>query len=61
NVDIGCPFVFVSFKTDYNTQSSVYFYSIHPLSVYTKDNGMGYQEELCMHKRLKWLVAAMCL
>lgn len=24
------------------------------LSVYTKDNGMGYQEELCMHKRLKW-------
>jgi len=31
------------------------------LSVYTKDNGMGYQEELCMHKRLKWLVAAMCL
>ncbi|EPU42204.1 hypothetical protein SAG0164_10740, partial [Streptococcus agalactiae MRI Z1-216] len=30
NVDIGCPFVFVSFKTDYNTQSSVYFYSIHP-------------------------------
>lgn len=31
------------------------------LSVYTKDNGMGYQEELCMHKRLKWLVTAMCL
>uniref|UniRef100_UPI00046C974A LPXTG cell wall anchor domain-containing protein n=1 Tax=Streptococcus agalactiae TaxID=1311 RepID=UPI00046C974A len=32
-VDIGCPFVFVSFKTDYNTQSSVYFYSIHPIPV----------------------------
>ncbi|WP_227877787.1 helical hairpin domain-containing protein, partial [Streptococcus pyogenes] len=30
-VDIGCPFVFVSFKTDCNTQSFVYFYSIHPL------------------------------
>ncbi|MCC9714419.1 DNA topoisomerase III, partial [Streptococcus agalactiae] len=28
----GCPFVFVSFKTDYNTQSSVYFYSIHPVT-----------------------------
>ncbi|HFH8610222.1 TPA: hypothetical protein ACGNMO_001691 [Streptococcus agalactiae] len=31
------------------------------LSVYTKDNGIGYQEELYMHKRLKWLVAATCL
>uniref|UniRef100_UPI001E54E1FF hypothetical protein n=1 Tax=Streptococcus agalactiae TaxID=1311 RepID=UPI001E54E1FF len=38
NVDIGCPFVFVSFKTDYNTQSSVYFYSIHPNPIYGKPN-----------------------
>ncbi|WP_032459627.1 hypothetical protein, partial [Streptococcus agalactiae] len=35
---IGCPFVFVSFKTDYNTQSSVYFYSIHPKVVKKKED-----------------------
>ncbi|VTS16217.1 transposase (12) BH0978 [Streptococcus pseudoporcinus] len=27
----------MSFKTDYNTQSSVYFYSIHPGSIQKKE------------------------
>ncbi|HFD4764602.1 TPA: hypothetical protein ACF42C_000561, partial [Streptococcus pyogenes] len=54
-VDIGCPFVFVSFKTDCNTQSFIYFYSIHPVVIYKNKKSSSSLQKRSGYRNIIWL------